>query len=148
MPLALLFVWAAPARADTAVPQAKTWRDGCAARLDAAAKNLGLRPGARASLIPLRREDGTANPVQYVQYGSGDFTATAGDESETRPDIAWKRTGYAGGETIQGEPTPPKWTWFRRLHNRFGKMEGSFSGLLEREFRRALDECLQMGEAK
>ena len=77
----LLLVCAAPARADVAVPQAKTWRDGCAARIDAAAKKLGLRPGARASVLPLLRENGAKNPVQYVEYG---FRGAEGDSRRRR----------------------------------------------------------------
>jgi len=134
-PLTLLFVCAAPAGADVAVPRAKTWRDGCAARLDAAAKQAGLKPGARASLIPLRRENGVPNTVQYVEYTTTEFSAVAGDEPEPRPDTAWRLTDLFLGGHVR----------FRRLHNRFAKIEGNGPWM---PFRTALDECLQMGESK
>jgi hypothetical protein len=138
-PLTLLFVCAAPARADVAVPQAKTWRDGCAARLDAAAQRLGLEPGARASLIPLRHEDGTPNPVQYVEYASAGFLLTVGEEPESRPDTPWMFYKVMDGPRNH-EPAR-----FRRLHNRFAKANRR---QLPQVFIDALDECLQMGESK
>jgi hypothetical protein len=138
VPLALCLVWAAPARADVAVPRAKTWRDGCAARLDEAAKKAGLKPGARVSLIPLRRENGTPNQVQYVEYGAGHFTVTAGDEPEARPDKPWKTKQTLDDGEVE----------FRRLHNRFAKMIDMPAGLIAGYFRAALDDCLQMGETK
>jgi hypothetical protein len=127
--VALLIVIATPAFADVAVPQAKTWRDGCAARLDEAAKAAGLPTGAQSRLLPLLHEDGTPNPVQYVEYATTHFRAVAGDESEPRPDQAWR-----GREVL-----------FRRYHNRFAKIEGV--GLVK-PFKAALDECLKMGDLK
>jgi hypothetical protein len=147
VPLALCLVWAAPARADTAVPEAaKTWRDGCSVRIDAAAKRLGLQPGARTSTIPLRRENGAKNPLQYVEYGGTNFTVTAGDDSEPRPDAQWARSSRNVDPLVGSSHEDA--TWFRRLRSRFGKIEGAFSQAAAREFKSALDECLQMGEPK
>jgi hypothetical protein len=138
VPLALCLVWAAPARADTAVPQAakkRTWRDGCVVRIDAAAKAAGLPAGARISVVPLLHEDGSPNPVLYVEYGVGEFTARVGEEPEPRPDQSW-RTGYALDETYE----------FRRYRNRFATLSGTAPP--SSNFRRALDDCLKMGESK
>jgi hypothetical protein len=137
-PLALCLVWAAPARADVAVPQKKTWRDGCAARIDAAAEKAGMKPGARVSLISLRREDGTPNPVQYVEYATPDLRVEVGDEPESRPDQAWHVAMEQTNVYVHGH-----FYSFRRYHNRFAKIEGG-----GQRFRAALDECLQMGESK
>ena len=49
---------------------------------------------------------------------------------------------------MTGVQLAPTATWFRRLHNRFGKIEGAISNGAEREFKAALDDCLKMGEAK
>jgi hypothetical protein len=128
-PLALLFVWAAPARADVAVKLPPTWRDGCAARLDAAAQSVGLPRAARAYLIQLLREDGTPNPVQYVEYATAQFDVVAGDDSERRADKPWTTAAARR---------------FRRYHGRFAKMDTAANPV----FRTALDDCLQMGESK
>lgn len=150
--IAMGVVVATPTLADVAVPQPpakKTWRDACVVRLDAAAKRLGLEPGARLTTIPLVRDDGAPNAVQYVEYGHADFTVTAGEEPERRPDATWTRTSRRGSTvTLMGDYSTPRNTWFRRLHDRFGKMEGAFSSNAEREFKLALDDCLKMGEAK
>ncbi len=137
LPLTLLLMWAAPARADVAVPQARTWRDGCAARIDEAARMIGLKPGARTSVIPLRREDGSPNPVQYVEYATVELKVTAGEDAERRPDEKWAVT--AGG--LLG-----RFQWFKRLHGRFGKIEAS--NRYAPPFKTALDDCLKMGEPK
>jgi hypothetical protein len=137
-PLTLLLVWAAPARADVAVPSApkkKTWRDGCVVRIDAAAKAAGLPDTARITVVPLLHEDGSPNPVLYVEYGVGDFTARVGEEPETRPDQSW-RGGYDFDRTYE----------FRRYHNRFATISGTAPP--RADFRRALDDCLKMGEPK
>ena len=128
--LTLGFVCAAPARADVAVPPAAGWRDGCVARLDDAARRAALPAGARVSVIPLRQESGAPNPVQYVEYGWAGFAVTVGEEPERRPDASWKRHGGV---------------YFRRLHNRFGKIEGSN---WPAPFKTAVDDCLKMGESK
>jgi len=153
-PLTLVLLsWAAQARADVAVPEPaanRSWRDGCVARLDAAAKRLGLAPRARITMIPLVRDDGSPSPVQYVEFGREDFTATAGEDDEARPDAPWTRTRYRGrhGTNLGGDSLSSSATWFRRMNNRFGKIEGLFSTAAEREFKLALDDCLKMGESK
>jgi hypothetical protein len=126
-----MLVLASPAFADVAVPQplGKTWRDGCAARLDEAAKTAGLPTGAQSRLLPLLHEDGSPNPVQYVEYATPHFRAVAGEESEPRADQAWR------GREVQ----------FRRYHNRFAKIEGL---AYVKPFKAALDECLKMGDLK
>jgi hypothetical protein len=121
---------ASPAFADIAAPQAKMWRDGCAARLDEVAQKLGLPTGARASVIPLRHENGTPNPVQYVEYATPQFRVMAGDEPEPRPDQPWH------GNAVM----------FRRFHNRFAKIERAPKAASS--FKEALDECLKMGDLK
>ena len=138
-PLTLLLVCAAPARGDVAVPQKKTWRDSCAARIDAAAQKLALPAGARASVIPLRHEDGSANPVEYVEYAKGGYQLTVGDEPEKRPDQQWMLFKRMDGPRYDG---PMLW---RRFHNRFAKANRPH---LPQLFIEALDECLQMGESK
>lgn len=132
-PLALLLV-CAPAAADVAVPQARTWRDGCAARIDEVAKKLGLPQRARTSTLPLLREDGAANPLQYVEYATSSFKLSVGQESDARPDLAWWRS--EDGSVL-----------FRRLHQRFAKIEEDDDRIALR-FRAALDDCLKMGESK
>jgi hypothetical protein len=138
-PLTLLFVCAAPAFADVAVPQAKTWRDGCAARIDEAAKALALQPGARASVIPLLHENGSKNPVEYVEYAKDGYQLTVGDEPEPRPDQPWMMFKRADGPPYHG---PMLW---RRYHNRFARSNRQH---LPQPFMDALDDCLKMGEAK
>jgi len=139
VPLALCLVWAAPARADVSVKLPPTWRDRCAERIDAAATAPGMRAGARRDVLPLLREDGSPNPMQIVEYGYGNLSATAGNENERRKDKAWTNTTPAHGKSfIQ---------WFRRAHGMFGKLTLD-DQRLEKPFKTALDECLQMGEAK
>ena len=150
-PLTLLLAWAVQAHADTTLPTTATgkrvsWADSCAARIDAAAKALGFKPGARVSPIPLRHEDGKPNPVQYVYYAADYFTATAGEDSEQRPDAPWKLK-QTDIDRIEGSSSTES-TWFRRLHNHFAKLEGSLRKPVEHQFLIALDECLQMGELK
>lgn len=138
-PLTLLFVCAAPARADVAIKLPPTWRDQCAERLDAAATAAGMRAGARRDVLPLLREDGSPNPMQIVEYGYGNLSATAGNESERRTDKAWTNTTHAHGKSfIQ---------WFRRAHGMFAKLTLD-DQRLEKPFKAALDDCLKMGEPK
>src|SRR5581483_1777613 len=124
----LMIVWGAPAFADVAVPDAGDWRDGCAARIDEAARQLGLLPGARVNVFPLVHEDGTPNPVRYVQYGSGELELTVGEETERRPDVGWHAA----------EREPNRSSLFRRRHGRFAKMLNTDNRVLKR----ALAECL------
>ena len=139
-PLTLLFVCAAPARADMAVKLPPTWRDRCAERLEAAATAVGLSARARRDTIPLLREDGSPNPMQLVQLGGGDILAAVGNETELRKDKPWQLTthGVHGKAFIQ---------WFRRAHGMFAKLTIGGSNL-EKPFKAALDDCLQMGESK
>ncbi len=134
-PLAVCLACAAPALADVAVPEpaAKpTWADSCAARIDDAAKKLGLAPGARVSVIPLLREDGSPNPVRYVEYApSPRSLVTVGDDAEHHADMEWKRETKHGLETD-----------FRRYHGRFAALERG------RAFMAVADECLKMGEPR
>jgi hypothetical protein len=140
-PLTLLFVCAAPARADVAVKLPPTWRDRCADRLEAAATEVGLSARARRDTIPLLREDGSPNPMQLVQLGGGDVLATVGNETELRKDKPWHLTTHGG---VHGKAFPE---WFRRAHGMFATLKiGGVS--LEKPFKAALDECLQMGESK
>jgi hypothetical protein len=139
-PLTLLFVCAAPARADVAVKLPPTWRDRCAERIDEAARQAKLPAGARRDAIPLLREDGSPNPMQLVEYGAPDaVTASVGNETERRRDKHWTVTGHAGGK--------PFVEWFRRSHGLFAKLTLANPALLA-PFKAALDECLQMGESK
>ena len=130
----LSLVCGAPAYADVAVPEAPGWRDGCVARIDEAARQIGLAPGARITVFPLVREDGTPNPVRYVQYGSGALEVTVGEETERRADVGWH---VAERETNRA-------SLFRRYHGRFAKMLNTENRVLKR----ALDDCLKMGESK
>ncbi|MGZ3425265.1 MAG: hypothetical protein ACXVCV_01395 [Polyangia bacterium] len=139
-PLALLFVWAAPARADVSAKLPPTWRDRCAERLDAAATATGLPAHARRDAIPLMREDGSPNPMQLVELGSPDaVTAMVGNETESRKDKPWTVTSHAGGK--------PFVEWFRRAHGMFAKLTLA-NPLFVKPFKAALDDCLQMGESK
>lgn len=138
-PLTLLFVCAAPARADVAIKLPPTWRDQCAERLDAAASEVGLSAHARRDAIPLLREDGSPNPMQLVEIGGGDVTAVVGNEDELRKDKPWTNTTHAHGKAfIQ---------WFRRAHGMFAKLTVGGSNVVK-PFKAALDDCLKMGEAK
>ncbi len=139
-PLALLFVWAAPARADVSIQLPSTWRDRCGERLEAAAMEVGLSARARRDTIPLVREDGSPNPMQLVQLGGGDVLATVGNETELRKDKPWELTrhGAHGKALLQ---------WFRRAHGMFAKLTVG-GGDQVKPFRAALDDCLKMGEAK
>ncbi len=140
-PLALLFVWAAPARADVSVKLPPTWRDLCAKRIDAAATATGLSPGARRDALPLLREDGSPNPMQLVEFGSVDVLfAAVGTESDRRKDKPWTLTAYRGGK--------PSRHWFRRAHGMYAKIDLAGDSSREKPFKAALDECLQMGESK
>lgn len=139
-PLTLLFVCAAPARADVSIKLPPTWRDRCAERLDAAATEVGLSAQARRDTIPLLREDGSPNPMQLVQLVGGDVDALVGNDTESRADKAWTRTTRgAHGKTLL--------KWFRRAHGMFAKLTIG-GGNLEKPLKAALDDCLKMGEAK
>ena len=137
-PLTLLLVWAAPARADIALPQPaakKAWAASCAARIDEAAEKLGFKPGARVSVIPLRHEDGTPNPVLRVEYApSLHFVVTVGEDGERLPDMGWQ------------------WRLIERpyFHGyRFRRYHGRFALIFENpDFMAATDDCLNMGESK
>ncbi len=138
-PLTLLFVWAAPARADVSIKLPPTWRDQCAERLDAAATAAGLDAHARRDVVPLLREDGSPNPMQLVELGSGNLVAMVGNDTEPRKDKAWTNTTHAHGKAfIQ---------WFRRAHGMFAKLTLE-DQRFEKPFKAALDDCLKMGEAK
>ena len=139
-PLTLLFVCAAPARADVAVKLPPTWRDQCAERLDAAATKMGLSARAKRDTIPLLREDGSPNPMQLVQLVGGDVDAVVGNDTELRPDKPWTTTTHgAHGKTLL--------KWFRRAHGMFAKLTAGGVDLVP-PFKAALDDCLQMGESK
>lgn len=131
-PIALLLA-TTPALADVAVKLPATWRDRCADKIDEAARAVGLEPGAQRMLVPLLREDGTPNPVEYVVYAQPTFSVTVGSDAEPRPDAAWKRSHDGRAFSL-----------FRRWHHRFGLMMNSD----RRELRGAIDQCLEMGEAK
>ena len=140
-PLTLLFVCAAPARADVAIKLPPTWRDQCAERLDAAATAVGMRAAARRDSIPLVREDGSANPMQLVEYGEpgSAVMAMVGNENEHRADKSWMFTSHAGGKAfVEG---------FRRAHGMFAKLTLG-NPTLRKPFQAALDDCLKMGEPK
>jgi hypothetical protein len=137
--LTFCFAWAMPAHADTTLPQpatGKSWAEPCAARIDAAAKSVGLKPGAKVSLIPLVHENGKANPVRYVEY-TDDYllSVSVGDDAERLPDQSW---------TVS---TPlVDWAYlFRRYKHRFGKIQASDH--IE-QFQIAVDACLKMGDRK
>jgi acyl-CoA reductase-like NAD-dependent aldehyde dehydrogenase len=139
-PLTLLCVCAAPARADVAVELPPTWRDRCAGAIDAAAQKMGLPAGARRDVLPLLREDGTPNPVHYVEYAAADgIHVLTGNDSERRADKSWTLTLQEGGK--------PARFWFRRAHGYYAKLtlSGPWS---EKAMKAALDECLKMGESK
>lgn len=140
-PLTLLFVCAAPARADVSIKLPPTWRDQCAERLDAAATAAGMHTGARRDTIPLLREDGSPNPMQLVEYGDAGSAVMAmvGNESEHRPDKPWTLKSQTGGK--------PFVEWFRRAHGMYAKLTLG-NPLVMKPFRAALDDCLKMGEAK
>jgi hypothetical protein len=139
VPLTLLLVCAAPASADVSIKLPPTWRDQCADRLDEAAKTAGLQSRARRDAVPLLREDGSPNPMQLVEFGSGNLTAMVGNDTEPRKDKSWTNTTHAHGKAfIQ---------WFRRAHGLFAKLTLE-DPLLEKPFKAALDDCLKMGESK
>lgn len=137
--VALTLVFSSVAWADVAVPMpaAKTWRDGCAARIDEAAKKAGLPPGAHSRVIRLLHEDGTPNPVQYVEYATPKISVTVGEDAEPHPDTL--TTSYS----LDGSTT-----WFRRLHNRFSKITFAYKSPGADQLRAGVDECLKMGELK
>ena len=134
-------VWAAPAYADVSVKLPPTWRDRCAARLDAAAAAAGLGGHARRDSLPLVREDGSPNPMQLVEYGeSGSgLLAMVGNEDERRADKPWTLTAHSGGKPFR--------EWFRRAHGMFAKLTIA-SSTSHKLFMAALDDCLKMGESK
>jgi hypothetical protein len=137
--LTLGFVCAAPARADVAVKLPPTWRDACAERLEQAAAAAGFSGQARRDVVPLLREDGSPNPMQLVEFGHGNLSATVGNDTEPRKDKQWTNTTHAHGKSfIQ---------WFRRAHGMFAKLTLDDSAL-EKPFKAALDDCLKMGESK
>jgi hypothetical protein len=138
--LTLILVCAAPARADVAVKLPPTWRDRCAAAIDDAAQTMGLPTGARQDVLPLLREDGTPNPVHYVEYAAADgIHVLTGNDSEARADKPWTLTAQHGGK--------PARFWFRRAHGHYAKLSlaGPWS---EKPMKAALDDCLKMGESK
>jgi hypothetical protein len=88
------------------------------------------------------REDGTPNPLQFVEYGASGagITVMVGNENERRRDKPWAVTkSQAGGK--------PFVEWFRRAHGMFAKMTVA-NPALQKPFQAALDDCLQMGESK
>ena len=142
-PLTLLFVCAAPARGDVAVPAPTTsppaWADRCVARIDQAAGTVGLAPGARRDVLPLVREDGTPDPMQRVSFAVPDglLLAAAGTDNEAQADKRWTRTAGRGGGLV----------WFRRHAGRWAKID-SGAPRWTAAFKAALDDCLQMGDLK
>jgi hypothetical protein len=133
-----------PAHADTTLPPSatvKSWTDACAARIDLAAQKSHWGPGARALSIPLLHEDGSPNPVRYVEYAvlEADLILRAGEDAEALPDQGWgvKRDPAA---TRPGDGP----LMFRRYHGRFAMV----SRFAFAQFRSALDECLKTGEMK
>jgi hypothetical protein len=138
----LLLVCAAPVRADVSIKLPPTWRDQCAERIDAAATGLGMRPAARRDAVPLLREDGSPNPIQFVEYGASGagITVLVGNENEKRGDKPWTLTKRQDG----GKPYVE---WFRRAHGMFAKMTVAYEPL-RKPFQAALDDCLKMGEPK
>ncbi|HEY2743711.1 MAG TPA: hypothetical protein VGL86_03780, partial [Polyangia bacterium] len=137
--LTLGFVCAAPARADVSAQLPPTWRDQCAERLEQAATAAGLPGQARRDVVPLLREDGSPNPMQVVEFGRGNLSASVGNETERYKDKQWTNTTHAHGKSfIQ---------WFRRAHGMFAKLTLADPALTQ-PFKAALDDCLQMGESK
>jgi hypothetical protein len=145
-PLALLFVWAAPSRADVSLPapaQAGSWLDVCSTRIDATARSLELAGAARRGQTPYVHEDGTPNPVREVSYGvlvgPSHVELTVGEEAERRPDKTWRQSRPAAGV--------PYIEYFRRRNGRYARLSTD-RGNWARAFKATLDECLEMGDPK
>jgi hypothetical protein len=133
-----------PAHADTTLPQpaaARSWADSCAARIDAAAKFLELKPGARPNQIPLLDENGAPNPMQRVDYcdQTGISCVSVGTDSrKTDSDKHWTRTKRLHVDEF-----------FRRARHRWAKVLVEQSDVdSARTLMSAADECLKMGDSK
>jgi hypothetical protein len=143
--LTFCIAWAMPAHADTSLPtpatgKSNSWADACAARIDAVARTLKLKPGAKVVVYPLKREDGKPNLVRYVEYVGEEFEQiTVGDDASGQYPRSGSRDRWEASDDLDGS------FWYRLHKNRFGKIHVN---TYEEQFKLAVDECLKMGEGK